>query len=46
MFYSTNAQEISDRLNFKRYQMGSIEHKKISGMSLFGKPGISIGSRK
>jgi hypothetical protein len=24
-------------------QINSIEHKKISGMSTFGKPGISVG---
>jgi hypothetical protein len=27
-------------------QINSIEHKKIAGMSLFGKAGISVASRK
>jgi hypothetical protein len=27
-------------------QINSIEHKKISGMSIFDKPGKSVGSRK
>jgi hypothetical protein len=33
-------------LSKKIKQINSIEHKKISAMSIFGKPGISVGSRK
>ena len=40
--YMNHHQNLSQQIK----QINSIEHKKISGMSIFGKLGKSVGSRK